>query len=73
MIWVKNWNGKFVKSLDNYRLVFSIDMWISKQRWWQLLVTPKHILLGAWYGYTSVEILDFVKKHVTDNLDKPHK
>ena len=68
-IYVRNRNNKWIKSIDNYKLIFDIPMWFAYQQWWQLLITPKHIILGFYYGYKWKDIKKFVVKHIKDNID----
>ena len=63
-IYVRNWRNKWVRSNDNCPLIMLIHLIHAKSRVWQILITPKHILLGALYGYTSQDIHVFVKRHL---------
>ena len=67
-IWVRNRKGKWVRSLDNFSWILRLHIWLANQRWWQLLITPKHVLLGVWFGYTTRDIWRFVSRHIKENL-----
>lgn len=67
-IWIRGWNNKWVRSLDNHSWILHFHIWFAYQRWWQLLLTPKHVILGAWYGYSSKEIYWFISRHIRENL-----
>ena len=72
-IYIRNRKGKWAKSFDNYTWLLNLHVWLAKQRWWQLLITPRHIILGAWYGYTSKQIYWFVSRHIKENLQKKNE
>jgi len=63
-IYVRDWQNKWVYSNDNYPCIMRFHIMLAKSRIWQLLSTPKHILLGAVYGYTSRDIWAFVTGNV---------
>lgn len=67
-IYIRNRNNKWIKSIDNYKSIFNVHICFSYQRWWQLLITPKHIVLGFYYGYEWKNIKTFVLKHINQNL-----
>jgi hypothetical protein len=68
-IYVRNWNSKWVRSVGNYPFVLRFHLILAQCREWQLLITPKHVILGAYYGYTSSAILKFVRQHLKDILN----
>ena len=68
-IYIRNRNNKWIKSIDNYKPIFNVHIWVAHQRWWQLLIASKHIVLGFYYGYEWKNIKTFVLKHINQNLN----
>ena len=72
VIYVRNWRNIWIVSYDNYPFIMYIHLILAKSRVWQLLITPKHLLLGAVCGYTSHAIWTFVKGHLIEELNYYH-
>ena len=64
-IYSKNRKGEWVWMIDNIKFIGKIRIWLSFQRWFQLMYTPLHIILGFYYGYKWSEIKPFVEKHIS--------
>lgn len=67
-IYIRNRKNEFIRSSDNNHYTLIFHLWLARQRWWQLLITPKHVILGIYYGYSVEEIAKFVRRHVKEQL-----
>lgn len=60
-IHARNGRNRWILSLDNWSADGHTHLILAKSRVWQHRITPKHIILGSIYGYTSYEILNFIR------------
>jgi hypothetical protein len=65
-IYIHNWKGEWVRSSDNYPFILRFHLMLARCRIWQLIIIPKHILLGAYYGYIPQAIYIFERRHLND-------
>lgn len=64
-IYIRDKNGQWKKSWDNNRFIFTFNLYVARNRWIQLfLITPKHLILGLYYGYSLKAILSFIREHI---------
>ena len=64
-IYTQNKKGEWIWMIDNIKFIGRIRIWLAFNRSWQLITTPRHIILGFYYKYDwNSEIKPFVQEHI---------